>query len=268
MVENVFLIGIDGAGRSIFRAPCANMDAFRKTAVTACNACTVVPTISAQCWGSMFLSVLPEQHGYTNENLSARKHEMDDAFPSLLRIIKEQKPDWNIASFSAWEPINHGIVEDLSGAVKQSGKDDLLTQTAACYIRENKGPMAFFLHLDDLDHAGHQFDYFTPAYMDVLRHVDGNVGKILDAIDASGRRETSLIVIVTDHGGGAIPKSHGTDQPADLETFILASGGTLARGVSLTRRVSILDVAPVVLKQLGIAPPAHMLGDPSALDVE
>lgn len=268
MVENVFIIGIDGAGRSIFQTPCPNMESFRTRAVTACNARTVVPTISAQCWGSMFLSVLPEQHGYTNESLPVQKHRMDDVFPSLFRVIREHRPDWAIASFSAWKPINHGIVEDLPGVVKCSKKDDPLVAEAARYIRQNEGPMAFFLHLDDLDHAGHQFDYFTPAYMEVLRHVDENVGKILEAIDASGRRENSLVVIVTDHGGGAVPKSHGTDQPKDLETFILACGGTLARGAELTRSVSILDVAPAVLKQLGIAPPPHMLGAPDALDME
>ncbi len=268
MVENVFIIGIDGAGRSVLNAECPNITEFRKSAVLAANTYTVVPSISAECWGSMFTSVLPEQHGYTNDNIAVVPHTLDDQYPSLFRVIKEKLPQWKIASFSSWKPINVGIVEDLPGVVKCSEKDDEVADAAAEYIRTTDGPMAFYIHLDDLDHIGHQLDYFTPEYMKVWPKVDRNVGKLLDAIKQSGKLDNSLILITTDHGGGAIPKSHGTAEPQDVETFIMAAGGTLGVNTSITHKVSILDVAPVILKQLGISKPEHMLGNPDALDAE
>lgn len=80
-----------------------------------------------------------------------------------------------------------------------------------------------FVHLAAPDLTGHAFGWdVTPKsrYMTAVRDVDRELGRILDAIEASPALSARTAVILTaDHGGGAPLKSH--DQPQMWVDYVI-----------------------------------------------
>ncbi|MBE6529512.1 MAG: hypothetical protein E7680_02775 [Ruminococcaceae bacterium] len=116
----VAIIGVDGAGDfhrgSNEYTPNINR-IFANGAVTY-RALTEMPSISAQCWGSLMHGVSPNYHRLNNGSIAANPYPTDSPYPSIFRVIHEADPDAKMASIVEWEPINYGIVEDGIGVDK------------------------------------------------------------------------------------------------------------------------------------------------------
>jgi choline-sulfatase len=98
------------------------------------------------------------------------------------------------------------------------------------------------------------------AYDGEIAGVDAQVGRLLDALEGSGRLRDTLVVVVGDHGemlGAHGEQTHGffVYDAAMRIPLIVAGPGVPARVV--TEQVRIVDVMPTVLELLGQpAPPA------------
>lgn len=69
---------------------------------------------------------------------------------------------------------------------------------AACSIIRSKQPDLLMLHLGEPDSTRHKFGVFSHKLYEVLRDVDGMLGRVLGAASDTG--ETYNIVITSDHG--------------------------------------------------------------------
>lgn len=58
-----------------------------------------------------------------------------------------------------------------------------------------------FVHFAGPDNRGHKYDWMSGEYLKVLREGDVALGQILEALDETGVREETLIIITADHGG-------------------------------------------------------------------
>ena len=67
-------------------------------------------------------------HGLTNGRASSTPYPTDSIFPTMFRVIRENMPDAQLASFCNWNSINIGIIEDGLGVTKGSGGDENLTE--------------------------------------------------------------------------------------------------------------------------------------------
>lgn len=74
------------------------------------------------------------------------------------------------------------------------------------------------LWLSDPDHTAHKFGMGAPTTVESIRLVDGEIGRLLAHLDAAGERESTNILIASDHG---FSTHIGR---VDLST-LLASGG-------------------------------------------
>jgi arylsulfatase A-like enzyme len=100
-------------------------------------------------------------------------------------------------------------------------------------------------------------------YLNCLRDVDRHVGVVLDALEASGMADDTVIVFTADHGEMA--GSHGLRQKANLvydENFhvpFLVSHPDLgaAAGSSVGAMASAVDVLPTLLDIAGVPADAH-----------
>lgn len=262
MIQNIFIIGVDGAGRALLDVRCTQLAEFAKQATVYTNAFTVFPPISAQAWGSLLLSVSPEKHGYTNDSIRVTPHPIDDTYPSLYRLLHQHYPQWSLGSICNWNPINVGIIEPIPGVHKATGKtDEEITQKVVDYI-PTMGDGLLYVHLDDMDEAGHTHDYFTPEFYAKLPETDSRVGRMLDAIRDSGKLDNSLIIITPDHGGGDVPKKHGTLALQDMGITMVVYGPGFEAGAIKDEQASIMDVTPMILQQLDIEIPSSMEGNP------
>lgn len=254
--RNVFIIGVDGAGDAVFHTECPNIKRVEAWGGKLSHARTVYPTISAQCWGSLLLAVRPEMHRYDNDLVTDTKAFLNSPYKTIYSLIKENYPDWETASFSSWEAINIGIIEDLPEIKKVSLPDDRIADACAEYIR-NSGNGAVFLQLDDVDHMGHTHGYRSDAYYKQMRQADTYLGKIFDAIEDSGKRADSLIFVVSDHGGGGADLyQHGSMEDEDMNIFILSYDGHEEKEERFQGK-NIMDIVPYILRKLEIKIPEY-----------
>ncbi|WP_349827580.1 alkaline phosphatase family protein [Brevibacterium litoralis] len=111
---------------------------------------------------------------------------------------------------------------------------------------------ALFVHLDEVDGAGHSCGYVDcPADPAELADVDQQIGQILDAVEsrATYAEEDWQIILMSDHGhtptGG-----HGGNTPEERATFVLTVGGGAEAG-AVRHDVELVDIAPSALAHLG-----------------
>lgn len=256
MCERVVVIGLDGAGNGVKDCRTPHLDAlFARGAVTYA-ARTSYPSISGECWGSLFHGVGPEKHGLTNAMVERQPYPEDSPYPSFMKLARQSWPEAELASFSNWAPINHGIIERSCGCVLDSAGDEELTERIAGYIGGHDF-RALFVQLDGVDHAGHAYGYWTPGFYAQIERSDALIGRMLGALEARGMLATSLVLACSDHGGGgADPRSHGSGEDKDMTIFWGCAGPGIARGRVITGAVNIMDTAAVAARALGLEMPA------------
>lgn len=116
-----------------------------------------------------------------------------------------------------------------------------------------------FANPDMVGHTG-----VIPAAVAAVEAVDAQLGRIVDAGLAAG----GVILVTADHGNADEELVPGTDKPMTAHTtnpvpFIaVAPDGSPVRTATLAAGGRLADVAPTVLKLLGIASPAEMTGEP------
>ena len=255
--KRVVLFGIDGAGTFFEQADTPNMDRIFKNGAVCRRTLTEIPTISAECWGSILHGVDCRRHGLTNWVTGRRPYPKDSPYPSVLRVIREHRPDAEMASFCEWNNVNLGIVEDGLGVYQFSANDYDLVQPAIDYINSHDFTFMYF-HFDSVDGAGHAHGYGTREHLEMIAKNDGYIGRIVDAIEKRGWLSDTLILVEADHGGTPPDEkgrgSHGGDSDAEKYVCFFASGGG-AQHVELQDMLT-RDTAPAILHALGIPQPA------------
>jgi N-sulfoglucosamine sulfohydrolase len=91
-----------------------------------------------------------------------------------------------------------------------------------------------------------------------IGEMDAAVGRVLEALERSGRAEQALVVFTTDHGL-AMPRAKCTLYDAGLEVALMMrlAGHKAATSSAL---VSNVDVLPTLIEAAGGPPPGHLQG--------
>ena len=117
-----------------------------------------------------------------------------------------------------------------------------------------------YMHLDQVDHAGHSFGYGKPGYVNAVSRVDMLIGRLYDAYEAAGMLEDTLFVLCTDHGhrlpGGH--KNHGKNTDLEVNITFALAGKTVKSGTP--GKYVNTDLAPIVSYALGVKAAATWQG--------
>jgi hypothetical protein len=207
-------------------------------------------TSSGPGWTSVLTGVEPAKHRITaNANYASR----DPAWPTFLaRARGGLRLRTSVAAH--WPDILQ-IVEADALDERSTGDDNTVAANMASTLRAGSADV-HFIHLDDVDHAGHGsgFSIANPNYVAAIQGVDLNLGRMLDGLfeRPTLAREFWLVVFVTDHGGEGT--THGPMNAANQQIPVgyLGPGATFAlptRGL-----LSHMDVHPTVMHFLGATP--------------
>lgn len=113
--------------------------------------------------------------------------------------------------------------------------------------------------------SDHQWRLHRWAYARLVERVDAQIGRVLDALTASGQSEETLVIFTSDHGdhAGSHRLEHKTffyDEAARVP-WILRWPGRIAAGSVEQRPVSTgLDLLATCCEAAGIQPPAWARG--------
>ncbi|GMV90417.1 MAG: hypothetical protein AMXMBFR82_01950 [Candidatus Hydrogenedentota bacterium] len=61
-------------------------------------------------------------------------------------------------------------------------------------------PDVTYMWLSDPDHTGHQMGIGNPITVEALKAVDGELGRILEALNAKGLADSTNVIVTSDHG--------------------------------------------------------------------
>jgi predicted AlkP superfamily pyrophosphatase or phosphodiesterase len=101
------------------------------------------------------------------------------------------------------EMIKAGLVSeaDVAGFGSRNivWRDEVWTTAAVHIIRQHR-PNLMLFHLLNLDSTHHRYGPRTHAAMTTMAHLDAQVQRIVDAVDAAGLRARTTFFVVSDHG--------------------------------------------------------------------
>ena len=141
----------------------------------------------------------------------------------------------------------------LPGGEGDSSVRDVATAAASARSLAKKGPELTFVHLGQVDSAGHAYTYESPETRAAIERVDALVGTLLDAIASRPTRadERWLVVVTSDHGGPDDGTNHADNGDVNTRRIPLILWGDDLPSRSLRTTGRLVDVAPTVLEWLG-----------------
>jgi len=248
--NKVLIIGIDGCRPDVLlHAKTKNIDKLWKKGAYSFNAKTDELSSSGICWTGMLTGVWHKKHkvvsnSYKNPNINE--------YPHFFRRLKQEKPSLKTYSIIHWDPL-HKILQDGDADVFETIKsDEGVTESVISYLL-NEEIDAMFVHLDDVDHAGHKYGYKSNVkeYVQSIEKIDDQVGRIVKSLKRreNYKKENWLILLSTDHGGSEY--GHGKNIPEHTTIFYIASGKSTKKG-EIKEKVHVIDVAATALKHLGL----------------
>lgn len=103
------------------------------------------------------------------------------------------------------------------------------------------------------------------AYLASIHYADAMVGELIDALDASGRADRTIIVLFGDHGFHLGEKERWRKFTLWNESlhvpFIIVAPGTTRPGTTSNEPVSLLDIYPTLAELAGLDPPEYLEGN-------
>src|SRR5690606_8571345 len=121
-------------------------------------------------------------------------------------------------------------------------------------------PNLLFVHLSDVDRAGHSEGWMTEAYGEAVARVDAAVARLLAAADRTFGPGEYAVIVTADHGGH--DRDHGSDDPLDVTIPWIAWGQAVKAGHLADATVRTIDTASTVLWLLGLSEPTDWHGSP------
>ncbi|MCF8465524.1 MAG: alkaline phosphatase [Flavobacteriales bacterium] len=279
-IKHVIVIGVDGMSPDgIQKAKTPILDSILKVAAYSWKCEAVLPTSSSPNWASMIMGAGPDKHGVTSNAWQPHKQTIElecegtkgngkpsGMWPTVFGELRRQKPDTKIACFNDWLAFNRlfekGVVNRQRDAILLQAASHHgykgITRMASNYFKWKK-PDFMFVHLDHVDHAGHHDGHGTQAYYDAVSVADEMIGRIINAVKASGELEHTVILITADHGG--IGHGHGGDTPEERFVPWILTGTGVVNG-ELQVPVKTYDTAATLAYLLGIKAPDCWVGRP------
>lgn len=266
--RKVLVIGIDGLRPdALFAAEAPNLQdlvengawTFSAVAGGEIGTPSQQATVSGPGWSSILTGVWADRHGVVDNSFAGRRY---DRYPHFFQRLKEAEPDSFLASIVSWHPVDDIIVAAVGDSVGYRAKgagatyeirDRSVRDLAVAHLAA-ADPDVVFLHLDQVDGAGHGYG-FSPsisAYTGAIARVDALVGDVLEAMRARPHYagEDWLVVVTTDHGGLGL--SHGGQTFDERRIFLIVSGGK-ARAGEVEAAPGHTAVPATVLAHLGVA---------------
>ena len=234
---------------------------------------SVLPSTSASCYASMHTGVSPQVHRIW-DNADIRRLEMPDIFSEarahglktgavahsywseffnrapfdVVRDVEYDEPDG---------PITHGRFHSMHGynQINQATPADYDLFGTLTRLCEVKGIDYGMLHTCTLDCMGHRFGHDCREMDNAIFHLDGYLAPFIHRW-----REKGYEVIVTaDHGQS--DRGHHGGVGEDQQDVALYYFGA-AEGPAPDTLIDELQLAPTILRRLGVPIPESMMAKP------
>ena len=108
-----------------------------------------------------------------------------------------------------------------------------------------------------------QIEYFRRVYFSMCFEADDLLGQIINALDNTGARKETFVIMISDHGEDATEhRQCGKNNMYDSASRVamIISGPGITPGQQIISLASLNDVFPTVLDMAGLAIPSGLAG--------
>lgn len=204
----------------------------------------VDPSVTLPCHMSLFHSVTPQRHGILTNTFVPQVRPVSGLCEQLSAAGKR------CAFFYNWEELRDlsrpsSLIYSyfISGACGFEKSNEMLTENALTFIREEKPDFAF-VYLGLTDDAGHRCGWMGEEYLEACRLTMEETERLVNAFS-----EEYTIFFTADHGGH--DRTHGTLEKEDMNIPLICMGEDFMPG-EIKKEVTIMDIAPTITKLLEV----------------
>ncbi len=254
--RRVLILSIDGLRPdAIFMAPMPNLLALMESGAYSLNAQAVFPSATLPNHASMLTGQCPAKHGVNwNDYIPMMGYAEGQ---SLFSLAKDAK--LRTIMVVGKEKLRQVTPPETTDVYRYIPDRDLVI--AAEIIPElQKGFDLAFIHFPTTDWMGHLYGWLSPEQFSVLRRADEALGNILAALEESGLRKDTLLIISADHGGRE--RSHGSRHPEEMTIPWVIHGPGITPG-QLGVSIHTTDTAATAAWALNLSIPPEWDGYPA-----
>jgi len=119
-----------------------------------------------------------------------------------------------------------------------------------------------------------QWQNCVRSYLACIMFVDAQVGRVLDALDASGQADNTIVILLSDHGFHMGEKQRWAKRSLWEESTrvpLIIAGPGIEPGRTCTQPAGLIDIYPTLAELRGVAGPGNLEGEslaPQLADVQ
>ena len=265
-VDHVLIISIDGLRPDcLLRADAPVLHGLRRDGASSLEALSVPAAVTLPAHVSMLTGVEPRKHGI---EWNGEPPAGAPAFPLVPTIFELAGRAGYRTALVAGKP--KLAVLDRPGTVGLAvfpggaAATDAGVGAAAVKLIEERRPDLLFVHFPGADAAGHAAGWDSPEQLAAIAAIDAHVGALLAALERTGLRPGTVVIVTADHGGEG--RGHGAGSAASARVPWLVAGPGVRAGLDLARTgqppVRLEDTAATACWLLGLGPPEYFDGRP------
>ena len=265
-IGRVLLVSIDGLRPdALLRADAPAIRGLMKRGSYTFWAQTTDMAVTLPSHTSMLTGVPPSKHGVDWNDVQRSERPTYPAWPTLFEVARNAGYTTAMAAgkskFSTLA--KPGTLTWCFVPGGSNASDGAVTDTAAAWIRRF-APEILFVHLPDVDGAGHKDGWGSPSQLAAIAVADRCVGRLLDALAKRGVLDSTLVLVTSDHGGAG--RNHGPNDPRSRFIPWIVAGPGVRPDWDLTaerdRTIRTEDTFATLCYVLGISPPRPIDGRP------
>ena len=241
-MKRVIFVGADGLGSKFIREFPEYMPTLR-SGMLVLDMRTLLPSLSANNWRTIFTSVPSSVHGYCD--YASEKPELEPA--TVIDIFSKIRKECGVvAAMYSW-PVVGSLFDDTLDFDESCETDEDVFNT---FTEIHQHAFDFMLvYFSSPDTEGHAHGWGSSQYLRACTTIDTYLSKILEIA------QDDIVVFVSDHGG--IRYSHGGHTLGEVEVPFAIFGSNRS---FVNRPSTIMDVAPTILELLTLEQPVEWMG--------
>ena len=263
LTRHVVLLSIDGLRPDAIQAYGApTLQRLMREGSYTLGASTITPSKTLPSHTSMLTGEGPDRHQVLWNNVATARDDSVDV-PTIFGVSRSY--GYRTAAFfskSKFGPLQQAGTLDYSqapGGWFGRWSSEKTTTDVEAHLQSAR-PNVLFVHLSDVDRAGHSAGWMTPEYGRAVSVADAAVARILAAADKTFGPGEYSVIVTADHGGHG--RDHGSDDPRDVTIPWIAWGRGVAPGELRDATVRTMDTASTVMWLLGVPEPTDWAGQP------
>lgn len=274
--SHVIVLGCDGFGQVYLEKYIDQLPNIRYLIENGASARTHrarsrLPSISAPNWASIITGQSPEETGinsneWTPEQLSPQTKsqlalppvsgagKMPDSF---WKVAKEQKPNLRVGVSLSWNWVHYFVDQDVDDCFQGFSDDVVVKDNIRDVLNGKRLPNIFFVHLEGVDQAGHQYGWGSKEYETACLEMDEFVGEVLNLIQVNKYTDNTAILFTADHGGWQ--HHHDFFNQDSFYVPIVFYGKGIKKNYDIPYYVNNLNIAPTILELMGLKKGTYMM---------